>query len=169
MNRSFKKAVIKISAIWFAIVCQSVKAEVLSPNGYSGLGLVPSARTLKAGEAVLAFDPTLPGAADTSGYNTQIGFGLLTNLELVGRLATNNLKCNGFKVGECPPNSIRDFSSSIKWSLPIDWLKLNKTAVAVGVTDFGGAATFFRSYYGVATKSYDQFDVSMGLAKAFYV
>jgi hypothetical protein len=166
MNRSFKKTVIKISAILFFFVCLSAKAEVLSPNGYSGLGLVPTARTLKAGEVVLAFDPTLPGAVDTHGYNTQIGFGLMENLELVGRLATNNLKCNGFKVGECPLNSIRDFSSSIKWSLPIDWLKLNNAAVAVGVTDFGGAATFFRSYYGVATKSFDQFDVSMGLAKA---
>ena len=143
----------------------SLFAQTLSPNGYSGLGIVPSANTLKGGEAVLAFDPTVPGAPITSGYNTQIGFGLMDNLELVGRLATNNQKCNMFRAGACPPNSYRDFSSSMKWSLPIDWLKANNTAVAVGATDFGGAATYFRSYYVVGTKSFDQFDFSLGQAK----
>ena len=137
----------------------SINGQSLSPNGYSGLGLVPSANTLKGGTAVLAFDPTVPGAPITTGYNTQIGFGLMDNLELVGRLATNNQKCNGFQPGACPPNSYRDFSSSMKWSLPIDWLKQNNAAVAVGATDFGGAATFFRSYYLVGTKSCDQFVV----------
>ncbi len=140
-------------------------AQALSPNGYSGLGLVPSANTLKGGTAVLAHDPTVPGAPITSGYNTQIGFGLMDNLELVGRLATNNQKCNMYQAGACPANSYRDFSSSMKWSLPIDWLKANNAAVAVGATDFGGAATYFRSYYVVGTKSFDQFDVSFGQAK----
>jgi hypothetical protein len=140
-------------------------AEPISPNGYSGLGLVPSATTLKGGLAVLAHDPTVPGASITSGYNTQIGFGLNDNLELVGRLATNNQKCNLLRVGNCPPGTYRDFSSSIKWSLPIDWLKQNNAAVAVGATDFGGAATYFRSYYLVGTKSFDQFDLSLGQAK----
>ncbi len=89
----------------------------------------------------------------------------MDNLELVGRLATNNQKCNMFRAGACPPSSYRDFSSSMKWSLPIDWLKANKAAIAVGATDFGGAANFFRSYYVVGTKSYDQFDLSLGQAK----
>lgn len=148
-----------------ATVIAPANAHQLSPNGYSGLGLVPSANTLKGGTAVLAFDPSVPGAPITSGYNTQIGFGLMDNLELVGRLATNNQKCNAFQPGACPPKSYRDFSSSMKWSLPIDWLKQNNAAVAVGITDFGGAATFFRSYYAVGTKSFDQFDVSLGQAK----
>jgi hypothetical protein len=53
----------------------------------------------------------------------------------------------------------------MKWSLPVSWLKDQNAAVAVGATDFGGAATFFRSYYFVGTKSFDQFDVSLGHAK----
>jgi len=153
------------AGIIFFCTAVSVSSQTLSPNGYSGLGLVPSANTLKGGTAVLAHDPTVPGAPITSGYNTQIGFGLMDNLELVGRLATNNQKCNQFQPGACPPNSYRDFSSSMKWSLPISWLKDQNAAVAVGVTDFGGAATFFRSYYVVGTKSFDQFDVSLGQAK----
>ena len=140
-------------------------AQALSPNGYSGLGLVPSANTLKGGVAVLAHDSTIPGAPITRGFNTQIGFGLMDNLELVGRLATNNQKCNMFQSGACPANTYRDFSSSMKWSLPIGWLKQQNAAVAVGATDFGGAATYFRSYYVVGTKSFDQFDFSLGHAK----
>ena len=138
---------------------------MLSPNGYSGLGIVPSAKSLQGGASVLAFDPTVPGAPITQGYNTQIGFGLMDNLELVGRLATNEQKCNMFKAGACPPNTYRDFSASMKWSLPLQWLQKNDAALALGATDFGGAATFFRSYYVVGTKSFDQFDVSLGQAK----
>ncbi len=159
------KLLVPFVALTFADLSGQAFAQALSPNGYSGLGLVPSANTLMGGTAVLAFDPTVPGAPITTGYNTQIGFGLMDNLELVGRLATNNQKCNTFQPGACPPNTYRDFSSSMKWSLPIDWLKKNRAAVAVGATDFGGAATFFRSYYVVGTKSFDQFDVSLGQAK----
>ena len=159
------RLVASLAWLGLATVIGPANAQQLSPNGYSGLGLVPSANTLKGGTAVLAFDPSVPGAPITSGYNNQIGFGLMDNLELVGRLATNNQKCNLFRAGACPANSYRDFSSSMKWSLPIDWLKQNNAAVAVGATDFGGAATFFRSTYVVGTKSFDQFDVSLGQAK----
>jgi hypothetical protein len=159
------KILVPYVALTLATLSGQAFAQALSPNGYSGLGLVPSANTLKGGIAVLAYDSTVPGAPITSGYNTQIGFGLIDNLELVGRLATNNQKCNGFQPGACPPNSYRDFSSSMKWSLPISWLKDQNAEVAVGATDFGGAATYFRSYYVVGTKTFDQFDVSLGRAK----
>jgi hypothetical protein len=143
----------------------SVNAQTLSPNGFSGLGVLPSAKTLPGGDAVLAFDPTMPGAPIAHGYNTQIGFGLTDNLELVGRLATNDQKCNMFKAAACPSGTFRDFSSSMKWRLPIEWLEQNNASLAIGATDFGGAATYFRSYYAVATKSFDQFDVSIGQGK----
>ncbi len=150
----------------FIAACSGLAfAQGMSPNGYSGLGLVPSAYTLDGGTAVISNDSTNPGAPIAKGYNTQIGFGLVENLELVGRLATNNQKCNMHLEGACPPNTYRDFSSSIKWSLPFSWLKQHNAAVALGATDFGGAAVFFRSYYVVGTKSYDQFDVSLGQAK----
>jgi hypothetical protein len=54
----------------------------------------------------------------------------------------------------------------MKWTLPSEWLKRNNSTIAVGVTDYGGAATYFRSYYVVGTKSINQFDFSLGLAKA---
>ena len=163
-NFSMKNLLV-IGYLGLTSVAGQLKAQVLSPNAYSGLGLVPSATTLSRGTAVIAHDSTVPGAAVTTGYNTQIGLGLTNNIELVGRLATNNQKCNGFIVGDCPPNSYRDFSSSMKWSFPFELLERNKAAVALGATDFGGAATYFRSYYVVGTKSFEQFDVTLGQAK----
>jgi hypothetical protein len=127
---------------------------------------VPSATTLYKGESVLTFDPVLPGAANSKGYNTQLGFGLTEDLELIGRLASNDQKCNMFILGACPPNTIRDFSSSIKWSLPFEWLSKHSSSIAIGATDFGGAATYFRSYYVLGTKTIKEFDLSLGHASA---
>ena len=152
--------------IIFVVIPALSSAEAISPNGYMGLGVVPSASSLKLGYSSISFDPTLPGAANTKGYNTQIGLGLYDGLELVGRLATNDQRCNMFQAGACPANTIRDFSVSLKWSLPIQWLKLNNANLALGVTDVGGAASYFKSYYAVASKEMGPFEVSIGQGKA---
>ena len=151
--------------IFFTSLHVAASTIQLSPNGYSGQGLIPIAETLNNGEAVISFDPTLPGASRTLGYNTQIGLGLSKNFELIGRLATNDLKCNMFQSGACPANNIRDFSASLKWSLPIDWLQKNNASVALGVTDVGGAASYFKSYYVVGTKRFNEFEFSLGNAQ----
>ena len=107
----------------FVLFMGYVYAQPISPNGYSGLGLIPSSHSINSGQASISFDPNVPGALVLKGFNTKIGFGLSENFELIGRLATNDQRCNMFKVGACPANTIRDFSASLKWSLPIDWLK----------------------------------------------
>ena len=109
-NKFKKFKVTKVTIIFmFNFYNLHLNAQVLSPNGYSGLGVVPSAHTIKNGTVTLAHDPTVPGVVIHSGYNTQVGFGLTDNLELVGRLATNDQKCNMYKSGACPENSYRDF------------------------------------------------------------
>jgi hypothetical protein len=145
--------------------CVALSATELSPNGYSGLGIVPATSVMKAGNSVISFDSTLPGAANTKGYNTQIGLGLYEGFELIGRLATNDQRCNMFLSGACPANTIRDFSASLKWSLPLEWLKQNNAHLALGVTDVGGAASYFKSYYAVASKEMGPFEVSIGQGK----
>jgi hypothetical protein len=154
--------------VFFALIISSaaVFASELSPNGYSGLGMLPTTSLVNSGNSVLSFDPTLPGAANTKGYNTQIGLGLYDGLELVGRLATNDQRCNMFQAGACPANTIRDFSASLKWSVPIEWLNQNNAYLALGVTDVGGAASYFKSYYAVASKDMGPFELSIGHAKA---
>lgn len=156
------------SAFWACLIASLpvYSADYISPNGYSGLGLVPSAGVLSTGVAVLNYDNVLPGANNTAGYNNQVGFGLFDNLELVGRLATNDLRCNMFSAGACPKDNIRDFAASLKYSLPFNWLKNNNAKVAFGVTDVGGAASYFKSYYAVASKSYENFDFMLGHAVA---
>lgn len=141
--------------------------QFLSPNGYSGLGMVPSAKVLDAGAVTLATDPNVPGTGNTSGRSTNVGFGLTPGLELVGRLATNDAKCNMFRAGACPPDMIRDFSASFKWAPQIDWLREQKVNVALGATDLGGAATYFRSYYAVASRDITpNMELRLGAAQA---
>jgi hypothetical protein len=154
-----------VLASFFICVDNAIAGE-LSANGYSGNGLTPSAKTILSGTSAISFDSTLPGAANTKGYNSQIGLGLYDGLELVGRLATNDQRCNMFQAGACPANTIRDFSASLKWSLPFEWLKKNNANLALGVTDVGGAASYFKSYYAVASKEMGPFEVSVGQGKA---
>ena len=139
-------------------------ADFISPNGYSGLGLTPSSDVITTGTGVFNYDTVVPGWLNTKGHNIQVGFGIFDDIELIGRLATNDLKCNMFSAGACPPNTIRDFSPSLKWTLPLKWLTAYDAKVAVGVTDIGGAAVLFRSEYVVASKRFDQFELSLGRA-----
>jgi hypothetical protein len=141
-------------------------AQVLSANGTSGIGILPDATVIPTSSTTISFDRTLPGAANPKGYNTQIGLGLYDSLELVGRLATNDQRCNMFQAGACPANTIRDFSASLKWSLPLEWFKQNNANLALGVTDVGGAASYFKSYYVVASKEMGPFELSIGHGKA---
>ena len=139
---------------------------VLSPNGYSGLGLVPSASVLPAGTAAFSFDQTVAGAPAPVGYNYQLGLGLSEHVEVLGRLTTQDLKCNMFRAGACPPQTIRDFSASVKLGAEPAWLKPYGVSVAAGVTDLGGAANFFRSYYAVAGKAWGPLDLTLGYARS---
>ena len=156
----------KNTILLYLIMTIEVMAQPLSPNGYSGLGQIPEAKSLATGSFTISFDPTLPGAANNKGYNTQLGLGLYKGIELVGKLATNDLHCNMFSQGACPINNIRDFSASIKWVVPINLLHKNNANLALGVTDMGGAASHFKSYYAVASKEIGPFEVSIGHAKA---
>ena len=154
-----------VPALAVAQVAPPAQTYMLSANGYSGLGLVPSASVLPTGWGTAAMDNTLPGAVNTQGLSTQVGFGLAPGLELVGRLAANDGKCNMFRSGACPPDMVRDFSAGLKWAPELPWLKSHGVQLALGVTDVGGAATYFRSYYAVAAKEVaPQLDLSLGLA-----
>jgi len=162
INKNLLIVCLCVAILFPSIVC----AGELSSNGYSGLGVIPNSNTIFEGQSVISFDRTLPGAANTKGYNTQIGLGLYDGFELVGRLATNDQRCNMFQAGACPANTIRDFSASLKWSLPLEWLKQNNANLALGVTDVGGAASYFKSYYAVASKEMGPFEISIGQGKA---
>lgn len=132
----------------------------MTQGGFTGLTITPNAHLLGWGMAEFAYDNQLPGfIANPRGHNFVAGFGLLPNLEISGRLATKNIHNNCF-IQNC---GIRDLSASGKASIGLDIAK--RFHIAAGAADVGGAATFFRSYYGVLTFDHEQFQASAGLAR----
>ena len=147
----------------FAAALVSCTAGAVQPTltsgGFSGMGLTPDARLLGWGEFGFAYDREVPGARDTSGHNFVAGFGLLPNLEVSARIAANSLNANGFTD---PNAGIRDLSASAKLGIGLD--PRNRWRIAGGIADFGGAATNFRTYYGVVSYVRETIEFSGGLA-----
>ncbi len=132
----------------------------LTPAGYTGLGITPNAHLLAWGRAEATYDSQLPGVVrDPTGHNFVLGFGLLPNLEVAGRLATNSVNRNCFTEG-C---GARDLSASAKFGIGLD--AAHRFRIAAGATDVGGAVSYFRTYYGVLTYDQGPFEASAGLAK----
>lgn len=139
----------------------------LAAPGYSGLGLTPSPAPLDWGVMAASYDTAVPGAYYAKGHNYLFGAGLLPAIELTGRLATNDHNCNMYGLGStCPYGTYRDLSASAKVGWKMEVAKRTWAAASVGITDFGGAATNFRSYYAVAGVKQSWWGVSGGYAKA---
>ena len=133
----------------------------MTSGGYTGLGLTPNAHTLAWGRFETTYDNQLPGVVrNPKGHNYTAAFGLLPNIEVSGRVAANDLHNNCYTQG-C--GNARDLSAAAKMGIGLD--AGNRFRVAVGATDFGGAATFFRAYYGVLTYNESALEASAGLAK----
>ena len=136
------------------------QTTTLTQAGYTGLGITPNAHLLGWGLGEITYDTQLPGVVrDPTGHNVVLGFGLLPNLEIAGRLATNNIHRNCFTEG-C---GARDLSASAKVGIGLD--AANRFRIAAGMTDIGGAVTYFRTYYGVLTYNEGPFEASAGLAR----
>lgn len=134
--------------------------NTMTSAGFSGLGITPNAHLLGWGRMDLAYDDQLPGVVrDPQGHNFVMGFGLLPNLEVSGRLATNSMNANCITEG-C---GARDLSASAKFGIGLD--SANRFRIAAGVTDVGGSVTYFRTYYGVLTYNEGPWEASAGLAR----
>ena len=139
----------------------------MSPPGYSGAINTPTADTLEFGVITFALTNSIPERQRTifidSFGNINAGIGLFPGLELVGRLNfEGDLNCNQLDPSNC--NSVnRDLSLSGKYQLPFQ-LPFD-TRLAIGITDFGGAATFHRQAYGVATSQIGLLNVSIGYSR----
>jgi len=142
--------------------------KMINSNGYTGLGMIPSANVLDSGKTAFAYENQVPGHLNGRGFNYNVGFGVMDNLEASARLATDDQHCNEFLTGNCPTGHIRDFSTSAKYQIPNKWLPINdkNLTFAIGLNDFGGAASNFSSKYAVATKKIDQFQITLGGAKS---
>ncbi|WBY02072.1 YjbH domain-containing protein [Ramlibacter tataouinensis] len=154
----------QLTAIALGLVALRAAAAVdttMTPAGYTGLGITPNAHLLGWGRLEATYDNQLPGVvANTRGHNYVVGFGLMPNLEISGRLATNTLDSNCFIAPGC---GVRDLSGSGKVAIGLD--AANRFRIAAGATDVGGAATNFRTYYGVLTYNEGPVEASVGWAR----
>ena len=146
----------------------SVQATGVSPVGYSSAVNTPTGQVLPEGTLTMSLANNNPELAKrihgVGGFGSlNLGVGLLPGLEAFGRLAfEGDLQCNMYLGSGCSA-PMRDLSVSAKYQLPLN-LPLN-TKLAAGLTDYGGAATNFRSAYAVATSEQGPFDVSIGYGK----
>jgi hypothetical protein len=150
------------AAVVVALTSGTAAAQVttLTQAGYTGLEITPNAHLIDWGRFEATYDHQLPGVvSNPKGHNYVLGFGLLPNLEISGRLATNSLGSNCF-TEHC---GIRDLSASAKVGIGLD--AANRYSIAAGVTDVGGAATNFRTLYGVLTYDQGPLQASAGLAR----
>jgi hypothetical protein len=146
-------------------------AAQLSPSGYTGAINTPTADVTEAGTIVFSFTNSIPERGrdfpnDGLFGGLNLGFGLLPGLEAIGRLAFDgDLNCDLYQQkGPCAA-SIRDLSVGAKYQLPLKRLPFD-SRLAVGLSDYGGAATNFRQVYGVGTSSLGPIDLSLGFSKA---
>lgn len=154
-------------------LASQVAAQGLAPDpvvhNFSPLGFVsaintPVATVLPMGSVGLGLvnnNPEIAKPGVGAFGSLSAGFGLLPGLDAFARLSfAGDLQCNLYGPN-CPGR--RDLSVSAKYQLP--WVLPLNTRLAGGFTDFGGAATNYRSQYVVATSDLGPVDLSLGYAR----
>ncbi len=167
MNTTKRQSVLWAGCLISATLSTGALAQ-LAPGGFTSAINSPTADVLSPGTANGSWNNSIPEKGRStpavgSFGSANLGFGILPGLEVVGRLAyEGDLHCNQYLVSP-PCSGVRDLSAGAKYQLPLrfGW----DTRLAFGAADVGGAATNFRSYYGVATSSMGAFDVTLGYGR----
>ncbi len=138
----------------------------LNYQGISGGLNIPSAYVLDVGKVQFLYSNQLElGSSYVDGHNYHIGFGLLPNLELTGRIATETNHDNLFQNP-----GIRDLSANIKWKIPRNSYRnlvvLSNFDFALGIQDLGGESSYFKAVYGVASYARDKLTYHVGFGKS---
>lgn len=153
----------------FLVTFGAPASAQLAPAGFTGAINSPSADVLSPGLVSAAWSNSNPerwraSPATGNAGSLNLGFGVLPGLEIVGRLAfEGDLRCSMYAAVSEPCSGLRDLSAGAKYQLPFQLG--HSTRLAIGATDVGGAATNFRSYYGVATSTLGALDLSLGYAR----
>jgi|LauGreSuBDMM15SN_2_FD.fasta_scaffold00697_4 hypothetical protein len=139
--------------------------EAMAANGtgaFGGLSITPTAQ-VDGGVMTFQVQNRVIGTGRYDGINLTNVFGLSDFLEVGGRIAANTTNVNLY-LGD---GGNRDLSASAKLQLnPIFGYAASPLKFSLGATDVGGAATLFRTYYGVASYGASAWTASAGYAKA---
>ena len=157
------------SLLLFPFCCAGAAFAVdqgLGANGFTGLGITPSATVIK-GDMGLQYQNRMVGMPGTQadGGNLSGTLGLTDFLEFGGRVAYTDTRTNAY-FSDKPIT--RDLSASFKVQVnPLVGLQGIPLKFAAGSTDYGGAATLFRSNFAVATYiPQSWWQLSAGVARA---
>lgn len=146
-------------------VTLSAPNYALAANGtgaFGGLSITPTS-PIDSGAMTFQFQNRVIGTGRYDGINLTNVFGLSDFLEVGGRIAANTTNVNLY-TGD---GGNRDLSASVKIQMnPMLGFASSPLKVSFGASDVGGAATLFRSYYGVATYLGSSWNASAGYAKA---
>jgi hypothetical protein len=161
------RIVIKISfhiavAVSFTLFYPNYAIAANGTGAFGGLSITPTA-PIDSGAMTFQVQNRVIGTGRYDGINLTNVFGLSDFLEVGGRIAATSTNANLYTVvGE-----VRDLSASVKLKMnPMLGLASSPLKVSFGASDVGGAATNFRSYYGVATYLSNSWNASAGFAKA---
>ena len=157
-----KRAALKLM-LFAATFVGPVSAFAANGTGaFGGLSITPTAQ-IDNGAMTFQFQNRVIGTGRYEGINLTNVFGLSEFLEVGGRIAANTTTVNLY-TGD---GGNRDLSASVKLQLnPLLGYASSPLKVSIGASDVGGAATLFRSYYGVASYAGDRWSGSAGYAKA---
>ncbi len=144
-------------------------ASLSGSGAFSGMQVTPSALVLP-GHLNYQLQGRVVGSDREQGVNHTLVMGLSSFAEVGLRAADNSVVRNLYTTRQ----GLRDLSASAKLQLnPLFSALFNKyegapspdLKLAVGVSDYGGAVTFFRSYYAVATYARPEWLASAGYAR----
>lgn len=142
-----------------------VISDAVAANGtgaFGGMSITPTAQ-VDGGVMTFQVQNRVIGTGRYDGINLTNVFGLSDFLEVGGRIAANTTSVNLY-TGD---GGHRDLSASAKLQLnPIFGYAASPLKVSLGATDVGGAATLFRTYYGVASYGGSAWSASAGYSKA---
>jgi hypothetical protein len=131
-------------------------------GAFGGLSLTPTAQ-IDPGAMTMQYQNRVIGTGRFDGINLTGVFGLNTFLEVGGRIAANTTTVNLY-TGD---GGARDLSASVKLQFnPLIGLEKSPLKLSAGASDIGGAATLFRSHYGVASYQGDAWNASLGYSQA---
>ncbi len=132
--------------------------NTMSLQGVTGVINTPTAEVIESGEVEFQYSNQVDyirgslAKQELTADQYFVNFGLLPNLEVIGRLANISYKNPPTAAKRRDNFLIRDLAASFKYQIPYyhDYLP----HIAIGINDLGGQASHYDSKYIVATKEY---------------
>ncbi|MCF2857390.1 YjbH domain-containing protein [Pseudoalteromonas sp. SMS1] len=139
-------------------------------TGFTGLINTSNAEVLERGNWDIGYNNMLDfaGVNYVDGHNIAFSAGIFDGLEVSGFSASNSMNDNLFDPNsEAEGKQIRDLSFNAKYRIP--WVPKDWFSLSLGAKDIGGSSNKYETYFAVASKEWEDFRFSVGLATSDHV